>query len=63
MNWIEWNWTEEKPFPEDKDTYVYVLMVGDSPDYIGHSAKVHMWYWEPEADITHYAIDMEKNVG
>lgn len=42
-NWIEWIWTEEKPYPESLDTMVEVRF-GDG----GEFASCEVGYWWAE---------------
>jgi len=41
--WIEWIWTEEKPYPETLDTKV-VVMFRDGTCATHHTDTVQWWY-------------------
>lgn len=62
--WIEWSWTEDKPYPETLDTLVYVKW-GDSyedkkprpvSDFIVEEENCFDSFLLPEYIITHYRI-------
>lgn len=45
--WIEWNWTEEKPYPESLDTKVVVMFRdGTYNEYCGDTVE----WWSDERD-------------
>lgn len=46
--WIEWTWTEEKPYPETLETEV-VVMFRDGTCAIQYSDTVRWWH---EATVT-----------
>ena len=65
-DWIEWKWTEEKPYPETLETKVYVRF-GDESEVTSWPAPVSFYYghgvgssFEPDEDhdstITHYRL-------
>jgi len=43
--WIEWTWTEDKPYPETPDTKV-VVMFRDGAYCVTHTDTVGWWYSE-----------------
>jgi len=54
--WIEWTWTEEKPYPETLDTIVEVLTKGGYKSYkdtVGwwHEATVTDSSWFQKGDL------------
>lgn len=56
-DWIEWKWTEEKPYPETLETKVYVKC-HDGYDECKKkfpSSPVGEWHWDID-DITHYKL-------
>lgn len=68
-DWIEWTWTEEKPYPETWETKVYIKQAdGFCDDDCGYPDTVGYWYdedyessnWfqghEDKCYITHYKL-------
>lgn len=54
--WIEWKWTEEKPYPETLETRVFICLDGLELGIQPFDDFVENWWWEPEDGITHYRI-------
>lgn len=59
-DWIEWKWSIDKPYPEDKDTLIYIKMANGDSDF-DESLKpwsVKDWFWDAtgEGRITHYRL-------
>lgn len=65
--WIEWNWTPEKRYPETLETLVYIKCLSDGyeEDYRYDPAEIGYWcdeggvdIWEPNhfGSITHYRL-------
>lgn len=67
--WIEWVWSEEKPYPETLDTLVYVAFTDleGRIDHDNNGLPVSFWFgsgnlstsnWIPGgyASITHYKL-------
>ena len=56
--WIEWKWTEERPYPETLETRVHVkFRCGDTDEYF-KAQTVSQWGWEKKEGnpITHYRL-------
>lgn len=63
IDWIEWKWTEEKPYPETLGTEVYVKYKrgGDGLCSVGflHDENYELSNWfdhEDDDTITHYRL-------
>lgn len=66
--WIEWVWSEEKPYPETLETLVYIKCLSDGYEetYEYDPDTVKFWQdatlgknvWEPNhyGSITHYKL-------
>lgn len=63
--WIEWTWTEEKPYPETLGTKIYIRhRDGETDDADGAPLSVGFWrrhhnLWHHSGsidDITHYKV-------
>jgi len=51
--WIEWTWTDEKPYPETLETTVYVKF-RDGTDTTYHTDTVEWWSDERDEDNNWY---------
>lgn len=52
--WIDWKWTEEKPYPETLDTRVHVMMRDGWNDSKGSPIAVAFWHDEEPAASNWY---------
>lgn len=43
--WIDWGWSEDKPYPETLDTLVYVETRDGWTDYIEFATPVSVRWW------------------
>lgn len=49
--WIEWNWTEEKPYPETLETRVDIQFRDGA---VGINTLVRTWFNEQDEVLNHF---------
>lgn len=55
-NWIEWKWTEEKPYPETLDTRLSMLRFADGMEQSTIS-NVELWHADEPHSSNWYNAD------
>lgn len=55
-DWINWEWTKERPYPETEETIVRVILESDDGDEGGPCYSVREWDWGPYDGIIAYKV-------